>query len=103
MYAVIKTGGKQEKVSKGDLLRVEKLPCQAGDSFVFDQVLLVSEGENTTIGTPFVAGSKVIARVLRHGQAKKVMVIKFKRRKNFHSKKGHRQEYSLIKVENIEV
>jgi len=103
MYAVIKTGGKQEKVSLGDQLRVEKLPCQAGDFFVFDRVLLVSEGENTIIGTPFVEGGKVVARVLRHDKAKKIMVIKHKRRKNYRRKKGHRQEFSLIRVENIEV
>ena len=103
MYAVIKTGGKQERVSPGDQLRVEKLPCQAGESFVFDQVLLVNEGENTVIGTPFIEGGKVVAQVLRHGKAKKIMVIKFKRRKNFHRKKGHRQEFSLIKIDSINI
>ena len=101
MYAVIKTGGKQYRVSKGAVLRVEKLDAAAGDKVEFDQVLLVGEGKDVKIGTPFVEGSKVEATVQSEGRSRKIDVVKFKRRKNYQRFHGHRQAYSEIRVTDI--
>jgi large subunit ribosomal protein L21 len=101
MYAVIKTGGKQYRVSKGAVLRVEKLDAAAGDKVEFDQVLLVGEGKDVKIGTPYVEGSKVEATVQSEGRSRKIDVIKFKRRKNYQRFHGHRQAYSEIRVTDI--
>ena len=101
MYAVIKTGGKQYRVSKGAVLRVEKLDAAAGDKVEFDQVLLVGEGKDVKIGTPYVEGSKVEATVQSEGRGRKIDVVKFKRRKNYQRFHGHRQAYSEIRVTDI--
>ncbi len=101
MYAVFKTGGKQYRASTGDRLKIEKLDAAEGDSVAFDEVLLVGEGETVTVGTPCVDGSKVEARVLAQGRARKISVIKFRRRKNYLRNKGHRQAYTLIEVTGI--
>ena len=101
MYAVIRTGGKQYRVGKGDTLKVEKLDAAEGDSVEFDQVLMVGEGESVTVGTPLVTGSKVKATVLSQAKDKKVDVIKFKRRENYRRTYGHRQPYTLIEVTGI--
>jgi large subunit ribosomal protein L21 len=101
MYAVIKTGGKQYRVSKGSVLRVEKLDAAAGDKVEFDQVLLVGEGKDVKIGTPYVEGSKVEATVQSEGRSRKIDVVKFKRRKNYQRFHGHRQAYSEIRVTDI--
>ena len=101
MYAVIKTGGKQYRVSEGSVLRVEKLDGAAGDKIEFDSVLLVGEGEDVKVGTPFVKGSKVEATVQSQGRSRKVEVIKFKRRKNYKRTQGHRQAYTEIRVTGI--
>jgi large subunit ribosomal protein L21 len=101
MYAVIKTGGKQYRVSKGAVLRVEKLDAAAGDKVEFDQVLLVGEGKDVTIGTPFVEGGKVEATIQAQGRGRKIDVVKFKRRKNYKRFHGHRQAYSEIRVTDI--
>jgi large subunit ribosomal protein L21 len=101
MYAVIKTGGKQYRVSKGAVLRVEKLDAAAGDKVEFDQVLLVGEGKDVKIGTPYVEGSKVEATVQSEGRSRKIDVVKFKRRKNYQRFHGHRQAYSEIRVTDI--
>ncbi|RMF96502.1 MAG: 50S ribosomal protein L21 [Gammaproteobacteria bacterium] len=101
MYAVFKTGGKQYRASAGDRLKVEKLDAAEGDSVAFDEVLLVGEGEAVTVGTPYVSGGKVEARVLAQGRGRKISVIKFRRRKNYHRNKGHRQAYTLIEVTGI--
>jgi large subunit ribosomal protein L21 len=101
MYAVIKTGGKQYRVSEGSVLRVEKLDDAAGDKIEFDSVLLVGEGEDVRVGTPFVEGSKVEATVQSQGRSRKVDVIKFKRRKNYKRAHGHRQAYTEIRVTGI--
>jgi large subunit ribosomal protein L21 len=101
MYAVIKTGGKQYRVSKGSVLRVEKLDAAAGDKVEFDQVLLVGEGKDVKVGTPYVEGSKVEATVQSEGRSRKIDVIKFKRRKNYQRFHGHRQAYSEIRVTDI--
>jgi large subunit ribosomal protein L21 len=101
MYAVISTGGKQYRVSEGSVLRVEKLDGADGDKIEFDKVLLVGEGEKVSIGTPFVEGGKVEATVQSQGRRRKIDVIKFKRRKNYHRHHGHRQAYTEIRVTGI--
>ncbi|MDD2586551.1 MAG: 50S ribosomal protein L21 [Syntrophomonadaceae bacterium] len=103
MYAVIKTGGKQYKVSEGIILKVEKLKAEAGDKLVLDQVLLVNdENGNVKVGDPVVDGAKVTVEVLEQGRGKKIIVYKYKKRKNYRRKQGHRQSYTKIKVEKIE-
>ncbi|QIT56253.1 50S ribosomal protein L21 [Aquisalimonas sp. 2447] len=101
MYAVIKTGGKQYRVSEGDILRVEKLDAEAGSSVEFDQVLLVSDGDDVKIGAPMLEGSKVQAEVTDAGKGEKVHIIKFKRRQNYRRHKGHRQPYTEVKITGI--
>lgn len=102
MYAVIKTGGKQYRVTPGEEIRVEKLQGNVGDEVIFEEVLLTSDGENVSVGKPFLDNAKVVARIAGHGKGRKVVVFKYKRRKGYRKKRGHRQQYSLIKVENIE-
>ena len=101
MYAVIKTGGKQYRVSEGDTLRVEKLDSSAGETIEFDQILAVGEGADLKIGTPFVEGGKVTATVKEQGRAKKVEIIKFRRRKHHMKKMGHRQSYTELEITGI--
>ena len=102
MYAVIKTGGKQYKVREGDVLRIESIDAQPGDEVAFDEVLMVGEGENITVGTPVVEGARVAATVKGHGRGKKVTIIKFRRRKNrSRLKKGHRQNYTEVEITAI--
>jgi large subunit ribosomal protein L21 len=100
MYAVIKTGGKQYRVSTGDKLRVEKLPGNVGDAVTFDQVLLVG-GEALKLGKPLVGGAKVEAKITAQGLGKKLVVFKFRRRKNYRRKNGHRQPYTALEIVNI--
>jgi large subunit ribosomal protein L21 len=102
MYAVIRTGGKQYRVSQGDSLRVEKLEGEVGATLSF-QPLLVGEGESVQIGQPVVAGASVKAEIVAHGRGKKVIVFKLRRRKNYRRKQGHRQAYTQLKVQSIEV
>ena len=101
MYAVFKTGGKQYRAAKGDTLKIEKLDAAEGDAVEFDQVLLVGEGAQVKLGTPLVSGSKVKAKVTDQGKAKKIEVLKFKRRQNYRRLKGHRQHYTEIEVTGI--
>ncbi|MGD2056562.1 MAG: 50S ribosomal protein L21 [Gammaproteobacteria bacterium] len=101
MYAVIKTGGKQYRVSPGDTLRLEKLDAGEGDSVEFDQVLMVGEGENLRIGTPFVDGSRVTAMIKGHGRGSKIEIIKFRRRKHHMKRMGHRQDYTEVEITGI--
>ncbi len=102
MYAIIQTGGKQYKVSPGDEIKVEKIDAQPGDLITIDKVLMVSDEGKLNIGRPYLEDVVVKARILKHGKSKKIIVFKFKRRKNYKRKKGHRQLYSLIKIEEIE-
>lgn len=102
MYAVIKTGGKQYRVAEGDVLRVEKLDAEAGAALEFDQVLMVTDGDDVKVGSPLLDGGKVSAEVVAHGRNRKIEVIKFKRRKNYHRKHGHRQHYTEIKITGIQ-
>ena len=101
MYAVIETGGKQYKVSEGDVIYVEKLDTEAGETITFDKVLAVSDTENLTVGTPLVEGATVSAKVEKQGKSKKIYVFKMKRKKNERKKKGHRQPYTKVTVEKI--
>ncbi len=100
MYAIIATGGKQYKVEEGDVIKVEKLGVEAGETVTFDQVLVVSDGE-TKVGTPTVAGASVTATVVAEGKAKKVIVYRYKRKTGYHKKNGHRQAYTQVKIEKI--
>ena len=102
MYAVIKTGGKQYRVAQGEDIKVEKIAGEAGDNVVFDQVLLAGADENIRIGNPYLENAKVIGRLKGHGKNRKVVVFKYKRRKVFRKTRGHRQEYSLVRIESIE-
>jgi large subunit ribosomal protein L21 len=101
MYAVIKTGGKQYTVAPGDEIRFEKLSGQAGDTVVFDNILLTSDENGVNVGKPFVGDYTVTGKIVRHGRDKKVLVFKYKRRKGYRRKNGHRQAFSLVKIENI--
>ena len=100
MYAIIATGGKQYKVAEGDVIRVEKLGVEAGAEVVFDQVLVVS-GDEVKVGDPTVAGATVTATAVGDGNAKKVIVYKYKRKTGYHKKNGHRQAYTKVKIEKI--
>ena len=100
MYAVIKTGGKQYRVSEGDVIRVEKLAGGVGDSVEFDEVLMVG-GEKVAVGTPTVTGAKVSAEIVAQDRAKKIIVFKKKRRKNYRRKYGHRQPYTELKITGV--
>ena len=101
MYAVIKTGGKQYRVYEGDILRVEKLNADEGSSVEFDDVLMISKDEGVLVGAPNVDGAKVEAKVLNHGKAKKVIVFKYKAKKNYRKKQGHRQPYTEVQITKI--
>lgn len=101
MYAVIKTGGKQYRVSEGDTLRVEKLDAEAGAAIEFDQVLLVSDGSSVTVGSPVVEGGKVQAEVTAAGKGEKVRIVKFRRRQNYRRMKGHRQPFTEVRITGI--
>ncbi|TCP59664.1 large subunit ribosomal protein L21 [Tumebacillus sp. BK434] len=100
MYAIVKTGGKQYKVAEGDVIFVEKLDVE-GDAVTFDEVLLVSKEGGVVVGSPAVAGATVSAKVLKHGKAKKIIVYKYKSKKNYRRKQGHRQPYTQVQIEKI--
>lgn len=100
MYAIIATGGKQYKVSEGDVISVEKLPGEVGDTITFDQVLAVG-GDSFKAGDPTVAGAKVTADVISQGRGKKVIVYRFKAKKGYHKKNGHRQAFTKVKITSI--
>lgn len=101
MYAVIKTGGKQYRVSEGQTLRVEKLPGSAGDIITFNEVLFIG-GDTPKVGQPLVKGATVAAEITAEGRGKKIVVFKFRRRKNYRRKSGHRQPYTALKITQIQ-
>jgi len=101
MFAVIQTGGKQYRVSEGSVLRIEKLPADAGATVEFGEVLLVGEGDSVKLGKPFLSGAKVTATVQSHGKAAKVRIVKFRRRKHYLRQKNHRQPFTEVKVTGI--
>lgn len=98
MYAVIETGGKQYKVAVGDVISVEKLDVEEGAEVTFDKVLMTGEGSDVRVGAPAVEGATVTAKVLKNGKAKKVVVFKMKRKKNYRRKKGHRQPFTKVEI-----
>ena len=100
MYAIIATGGKQYKVSEGDIITIEKLGVEAGENVTFDQVLAVC-GEDVKLGNPTVEGATVEASVVKEGRGKKVIVYKYKRKTGYHKKNGHRQAFTQVKIEKI--
>jgi large subunit ribosomal protein L21 len=100
MYAVIRTGGKQYRVAAGDKVRVEKLPGNVGDAVTLDQVLLLG-GDALKLGKPLVSGAKVEAKIVEQGLGKKLVVFKFRRRKNYRRKTGHRQPFTALEITNI--
>ena len=100
MYAVIITGGKQVKVTAGQEIYVEKLDVEAGENYTFTEVLMVG-GEQTFIGTPLVSGATVTAKVVKHGRGPKIIVFKYKVRKNYRRKQGHRQAYTKLVIESV--
>ncbi len=103
MYALIQTGGKQYKVSEGTILKVEKLMGEARDRIVLEQVLMINDGNGTTqIGNPLLENARVTAKILEQGKNKKIIVYKYKRRKNYRRKQGHRQPYTRLLIEKIE-
>ena len=101
MYAVIKTGGKQYRVREGDTLRIEKLAAEAGAKVQFDQILMVGEGDKVSVGTPYLSGSQVSATVISQGRGEKIKVVKFKRRKNYLRRNGHRQSFTEVEITKI--
>lgn len=102
MLAVIKTGGKQYKVSPGDKIKIEKLEKEKGKEVIFDQVLLIEKNNNLQIGTPFIKGAKVSAKVLEQGKGKKVIVFKYKPKTRYKKKQGHRQLFTEVEITKIE-
>lgn len=103
MNAIIETGGKQYKVAEGDTLFIEKLPAEAGDAVTFRKVLAVIDGDKLTVGTPVVEGAKVDASVVKNGRGKKVIVFKYKPKKGYRRKQGHRQPYTKVTIGKISV
>ena len=101
MYAVVKSGGKQYKVHAGDVLRIEKLDVEVGDKVTLDDVLLVSDGNSVQVEPAELVNAKVTARVTGHGRRRKIVVFKYKRRKGYRKKRGHRQHYTALKIQAI--
>ena len=101
MYAVIKTGGKQYRVTPGEKLKVEQIPADIGSEIVLDQVLMVADGETLKVGAPLVAGATVKATVVAHGRGDKIKIFKMRRRKHYRKTQGHRQNFTEIRIETI--
>ncbi len=102
MHAVIKTGGKQYRVSPGDKLNVETLLGDAGSDFQFNEVLMISDGDDISVGAPVLEGASVMAKVIEHGRGKKIRIVKFKRRKHYRRQMGHRQNYTRVEIVSVQ-
>ena len=100
MYAVIETGGKQYRVQEGDVITVEKLNAEAGETVTFDKVLLMSDGKEVKVGTPYLSEA-VTGSVVENGKGKKVIIFKYKAKKDYRKKQGHRQPYTMVKIESL--
>jgi len=103
MYAIIETCGKQYKVSEGDVVFFEKLEAEEGKKVKFDNVILISDGKKVEVGTPYVKGAKVEGKVIAHGKAKKIIVFKYKAKKNYKRKQGHRQPYTKVEITSVKL
>jgi large subunit ribosomal protein L21 len=101
MYAVVNSGGKQYKVQQGQVLRIEKIPGDVGNPVTFDQVLMFSDGENVSIGQPALKDIEVEGHIVEQGKTKKIIVFKYKRRKRYRRKKGHRQDFTAVRIDGI--
>ena len=101
MYAVVTSGGKQYKVQEGEILRVEKIPGNVGSSVIFNTVLMVADGDKVNIGQPVLDDALVEGHIVEQGKAKKIIVFKYKRRKRYRRKQGHRQQFTAIKIDSI--
>ncbi len=101
MFAVFSSGGKQHRVTEGEVIRLELLKADPGEKVVFDKVLIVADGDDVSVGKPYVAGGKVTAEVISHDRGKKIRVIKFKRRKDYLRRQGHRQWFTELKITGI--
>ena len=101
MYAVIQTGGKQYRVSEGMTLKVEKINADEGSSIELDKVLMITNGDNVQVGTPYLEGGSVTATIKQHGKGKKVQIVKFKRRKHHLKRQGHRQQFTELEITGI--
>ncbi len=101
MYAIIETGGKQYKVSEGDVIFVEKLDVEAGSTVTIDKVLVVADGADVKVGAPLVDGATVTATAVKNGKEKKIIVYKYKAKKGYHKKQGHRQPYTKLEIQKI--
>ena len=101
MYAVIKTGGKQYRVTAGEKLKVEQIPADIGQEIVLDQVLMIGGGESVKVGAPLVTGAKVTAKVVAHGRGEKIRIFKMRRRKHYQKHQGHRQNFTEIEISAI--
>ncbi len=102
MYAVFSTGGKQYRASTGDIIKVEKLEAEKGSTVELDSVLMIGEGEDVKVGTPYISGGKVTAKVVEHGRGEKIKIVKFKRRKHHMKKMGHRQYFTALEIIGID-
>lgn len=102
MFAIVETGGKQYKVTPGDVIRVEKLDAEVGSEVILDRVLLIANDEDIKVGTPVVDGAKAVAKVVSHGKGKKIRIFKYKPKKNYRKRQGHRQPYTELSIEKIE-
>ena len=103
MYAIVHTGGKQYKIQEGETLRVEKITGDVGSGISFDRVLMVSDGENVSLGQPVLENAAVRGTIVEQGKAKKILVFKYKKRKRYRRKQGHRQQYTAVKIDKIEM
>ncbi|GAA5112545.1 50S ribosomal protein L21 [Orbus sasakiae] len=101
MYAVFQSGGKQHRVSEGQVVRLEKLEVETGSQIVFDKVLMVANGEDIQVGAPFVEGATVKAEIVEHGRGDKIKIVKFRRRKHYRKQQGHRQWFTDVKITAI--
>ena len=101
MYAVIETGGKQYRVQEGDVITIEKLAVEAGDKVEFDKVLVIGEGAEIKIGAPYVDGAKVFGDVIENGKGKKVIIFKYKSKKDYRKKQGHRQPFTTVEIKSL--
>ena len=101
MFAVFESGGKQHRVAEGEVVRLERLDGQPGEQVVFDRVLMIADGDDVAIGKPLIEGGQVAGEVVEQGRAQKITVIKFKRRKNYLRRKGHRQFYTDVRITGI--